>query len=152
MSQALAPVMDPAFRERITALEDSIRAELPLVELPVQHFFIPGCYARALYLPAGTVATGKIHKHPQISILAQGDISVLTEDGMRRVQAPFVLVSPPGVKRAVYAHTDSTWITVHRTDETDVEKVEAELVATSFAEYDEFVRLTSQEAPCLSQQ
>ena len=45
-----------------------------------------------------------------------------------RVKGPRVFVSKPGTKRAVYAHTDATTMTVHRTDETDFEKIEAELI------------------------
>jgi hypothetical protein len=141
----------PDLRARLADLEAAIVAELPLVDLPIRHFWIPGVYVREMTIPAGTVLTGKIHKHEQVSIVAKGDISVLTEDGIKRVQAPFVLVSPPGVKRAGFAHEDTIWMTVHRyDDEQTPERVEGVLVCNTFEEFERFA-LEQKEAPCLLQ-
>jgi hypothetical protein len=69
-----------------------------------------------------------------------GDLSVLTEDGVKRVKPPFVVVSPPGTKRVAYAHEDSIWLTVHSVgDETDIEKIESKFIAKNETEYLEFV-------------
>lgn len=95
-------------------------------------------------IPAGTVATGKVHKTLHLNILSQGDVSVLTEDGMKRIQAPCTIVSPPGTKRAVYAHTDVVWTTIHGTHETDLEKLEADLIETVAIGGPEFNRLTAE--------
>ena len=130
-------------RSKVFALEEAIKRDLgeQLVELPVKNHFAHGVYGRELFIPKGTVLTGKIHKFTQLNVLVKGDISVLTEDGVKRVKPPFVIVSPPGTKRAAYAHEDTIWLTVHGTHETDVDKIEHEFVAQSETEYLEFCKL-----------
>lgn len=127
---------DPELREKILGLEKFLM-ELPdhlKVELPERDHFAPGVYARELPIPSGTLIVGKIHKYQNMNILASGDISVLTDNGIQRIVAPAVIVSPPGTKRVGYAHSDSVWITIHGTHETDVAKIEAEVLVKSFDE------------------
>ena len=69
---------------------------------------------------------------------------VWTEDGMREVAAPFTMVSRPGTKRVGYALEDAVWTTVHATTETDLAKLEAELIAPSRAALEE-----KEATPCL---
>lgn len=118
--------------ERLDALLDT----LPQTDMPVTHRFSRGVYARELFIPQGTVLTGRIHKYSQINILLRGDISVLTEDGVKRLQAPAVFESPAGCKRAGYAHEDTVWITICGTGTTDPDVLEDELTTRSYAEYD----------------
>lgn len=107
------------------------------VDMPVKHHFSHGVYARELFIPKGTVLTGRIHKRSQINILAKGEISVLTEHGIERLKAPATIVSPPGTKRAGYAHEDTIWITVCGVDgkEQAPDALEQELTTRTFAEY-----------------
>ena len=114
-------------RAQIQRLEDVMR-ELPQVEIPPRHYFAAGLYAREITIPAGTVLTGKVHSAEHLNIVSQGDITVWTEYGMKRVQAPFAMVSRPGTKRVGYAHTDTVWTTIHATNETDLEALERELI------------------------
>lgn len=108
------------------------------LDLPVKHHFSQGVYARELFIPAGTLLTGQIHKYEQLNILSQGEMSVLTEEGMKRVKAPFTVVSPPGTKRIAYTHSDCTWTTIHGTDLREVKDIEAKFIAQSEQEYLEF--------------
>ncbi len=133
-----ALLMQSPIRTKVFEIEDMMR-RMPQVDMPVAHYFSLGIYARELSIPAGTLLTGKIHKYQQLNIMTQGDLSVLTEDGIKRVQAGFVIVSPPGTKRIAYAHADTKWITVHATDKVDVAEIEQEFIAQSDAEYLEFV-------------
>jgi len=118
--------------EKIFRLEEEILKQ-PQVILPLRHYFAKGMYAREMFIPKGTVLTGAIHKTQHMSVISQGEISVMTEDGIKRLKAPHLLVSEPGMKRAGYAHEDTTWTTFHVTEETDVEKLEAELVHNDYA-------------------
>lgn len=108
------------------------------IDLPVKHHFSRGVYARELFIPKGTVLIGKIHKYSQVNIVSRGDISVLTEDGIKRFTAGDHIVSGPGIKRAGFAHEDTVWTTIHGTNETDIDKLEDELIAASFEDYDKF--------------
>ncbi len=119
---------------RIERLEAAISAG-ETIDLPVKNYFSKGVYARELHIPKGTVLTGKIHKYINLNIMSKGDISVLTENGIERVQAPFTIVSPAGTKRVAYAHEDTIWTTIHGTDETDVDKIELEFTADSYEGY-----------------
>jgi hypothetical protein len=119
---------------KIERLEDAIRAS-GTIELTHKDYFSKGVYARELHIPKGTVLTGKIHKYTNLNIMSKGELSVLTENGIERVKAPFTIVSPPGTKRVAYAHEDTIWTTIHGTEETDVDKIEAEFVAESYEHY-----------------
>lgn len=110
------------------------------IDIPVRHYFSPGVYAREIKIPAGTLLTGRIHKFEQINILSGGEISVLTDDGMQRVSAPFTVVSPPGTKRIAYAHTECTWTTILATEEKDPEIIEAKFTVATEQEFLEFVK------------
>ena len=47
---------------------------------------------------------------------------------MKRLQAGDVVESKPGTKRITLAVTDAIGITIHRTDKTDLDEIEAELI------------------------
>lgn len=123
--------------DKIFALEEVMR-QMPQADFKVTHHFSKGVYARELFIPAGTTLTGKIHKHTNLNIMTQGEMSVSTEDGVQHVKAPFIVVSPPGTKRVAFAHTDCVWITIHGTDETDLAKIEQEFVTESYEDYLQF--------------
>ena len=121
--------------EKINNLESEIRQN-GTIELVHKDYFSKDVYARELHIPKGTVLTGKIHKFTNLNIMSKGDISVLMEDGtIKRVQAPFTIVSPPGTRRVAYAHEDTVWTTIHGTDKTDVDEIEEEFIAQTPAEY-----------------
>lgn len=128
---------------------EAVMRELPQEDLPVKHHFSQGVYARELFIPKGVVLTGHIHKYPQLNILMSGDLTVWTENGMKRVKPPFLIVSPAGTKRIAYAHEDSIWLTVHGTEENDLEKIENHFIAKSEQEYLEFTQMLIGEIKCL---
>lgn len=100
----------------------------PQIDIETTHHFAEGLYGREILIPKGVVLTGKIHKGEHLNFLMKGDITVWTEQGMKRLTAPAVIVSKPGTKRVGYAHEDSIWVTVHASTETDLERLEAELI------------------------
>jgi len=118
-------------RDKVLRLEAAL-SELPQIEPEVRHHFSDGMYARELHIPKGAILTGKIHRKAHLSVISKGDISVLTEHGVKRLKAPCIVESFPGIKRAGYAHEDTVWTTFHATDETDLKKIEAEFIAPSF--------------------
>lgn len=124
-------------RQRIEEFEGFLKQQ-ELVELSVKHYFSHGLYAREITIPKGVMLTGHIHKYTNLNILSKGDMTVTTDSGFQRIQAPFTVVSPPGTKRLAYAHEECVWTTIHATEETDVEKIKAYFVAESNQEYLEF--------------
>ena len=64
---------------------------------------------------------------------------MVTEDGGKEhLVGPLTMTSPAGCKRAVYAITDATWTTIHRTDETDLDKIEDWVIAKTYEDYEQF--------------
>jgi quercetin dioxygenase-like cupin family protein len=122
-------------RDRVFALEQAIQSDLEPVEMPTLDHFSHGVYARELTIPAGTVLTGKIHKFENLNVLLEGELLVLTDQGVQHVRAGQVIVSPPGTKRAAYALTNTRWLTVHGTHKTDVDEIESEFIAQDEAEF-----------------
>jgi len=111
--------------------------KLPQVECPVTHYQIDGVYVRSMFIPAGTMLTGAIHNFENMAILAQGTIRVTNGTESAILTAPHIMVDKPGVKRLGYAETDVTFITIHRTDNTEIDAIEKELVSKTFEEYEQ---------------
>lgn len=121
-------------REKVMQLEEAIK-QLPGQANPddyTKHHFAPGVYVRELFIPAGMVLTGKIHKHELMNILVSGTIRVTTDDGVTELTGPKIYNSSPGMKKAAYAITDVIWLNVHPTEETDLVKIEDQFIAPSF--------------------
>ena len=114
-------------REQIDRLQAEM-VKMPQAELETEHFFSPGMYCRRVYRSAGTLIVGKVHKEPHFFMCAKGEIIAWTEAGMRKLQAGDVIESKPGTKRVTLAVTDAIGITIHRTDKTDLDEIEAELI------------------------
>ena len=106
---------------------EKVMAAMPKMEFHTNHYFADGMYLRELPRKAGTVIVGKVHKKEHFYIVLEGEVTISGNGKQERVKAPRIFVCPPGTKRAVYAHVDSICMTVHRTNETDMEKIEAEL-------------------------
>jgi len=104
--------------------------ELPQLDLSdaTSHYFAEGMYCRMLEQPEGSTVVGKVHKQEHFLIVAKGSIRVEWGEGVRDVSAPAIIVSQPGAKRAIYALDDCAYINVHRTEKTDLDEIEAELV------------------------
>ena len=117
-------------------IKDNADQEEMLKTTELNHYRIPGVYARELKLKAGTILTGKIHNFESIGILSQGRMRILTSDGAFIVEAPFMTVDKPGIKRLGVCETDCTFVSVHRTDADTIEDIEDELVSDTFEEFE----------------
>jgi len=114
-------------RAAVMALQAAM-LDMPQAVLETSHYFADGMYCRYLPRPAGTLIVGKVHKKEHFYIICCGTVRVTTDDGVRDISGPQVIVSTPGTKRAVLALTDAVCLTVHRTDSTDLDDIEAELI------------------------
>ena len=117
---------------------EAFTKQQPQLKLETNHYFSKGVYAREIKIPAGTILTGEIHKFENLNILSKGSMQVLTEDGIKEVEAPFTVVSPAGTKRIAYTLTDCVWTTIHGTDEKDLDRIEKYFIAKSEDEWLEF--------------
>ena len=126
-------------RERITALEQAMQAATEAEQAwhDTQHHFAPGLYVRVLYVRAGTVFTGALHKTRHFFSLMQGSVAVVDSLGkQQQLTAPHLGITEPGTKRAVYVLEDAIWVNYHPTDKTDPDEIIKEITAESFEQFD----------------
>lgn len=108
-------------RQRVERLEATLEG-LPQVECPVRHHFAPGVYMREMTVPAGTIATGAVHKTEHLTTVC-GRCLLTTDDGPQEFAGYTTFLSKPGAKRAIHAIEDTIVTTVHPTTETDLDKL-----------------------------
>ena len=99
---------------------------------PLKHTIVGGLYIREIFMPKGQLISTGIHKKEHPYFILQGDVSVLTDQGIKRVKAPYHDITKPGTKRLIFIHEDTTWITVHATEKESVEEILEEILAKDF--------------------
>lgn len=124
-------------RAWIQDLETALK-HLPQIEMDVKHYYSKGVYGRELAIPKDTLVIGKIHKNQTMNVILKGEVTVLSMEGAVKIAAPYTFVSSPGTKRVIYAHENSVWITFHGTHETELDKIEDEIIAKT---YDDVIAL-----------
>lgn len=106
-------------------------AKLPQADIETLHHFCSGVYARTMILPAGYTVVGKKHRFPCLNILSAGRVlvkNVADDFGTVEHSAPAIFESPAGTKRAIVALSDAAWTTLHATQTTDLDALEAEFI------------------------
>lgn len=114
-------------KARIEELID-VGRQLPQTQLPTLNFLLEGMYLRQCCIPAGTAFVGREHKKPHYFIVAKGRAVCTTDEGVAEVYAGMIFLVKPGSQRVGITLEDSVFITVHRTKETNLEAIEADLV------------------------
>lgn len=87
--------------------------KLPQVDMPVDHAFCAGLYARTMHIPAGTILTGAVHREESFFLVRKGDLIVSTDNGPKRLGPGDMSISKIGTKRAGIALTDVEVTTFH---------------------------------------
>jgi quercetin dioxygenase-like cupin family protein len=115
-------------KEEIGRLQEEI-SKLPQADgMITDHFFSDGMYSRRVFRKAGTLIVGKVHLKDHFFICTKGEIIAWTEKGMKKLSAGDIIECKQGTKRVTLATMDSIGTTVHRTDKTDLDEIEAELI------------------------
>lgn len=127
-----------SYREKILSFESILAAQQQL-QVDITHYLAPGVYAREMTLPAGAVITGKIHRHAHINVISKGSCTVASPEGVREIVAPCVFVSSPGTKRAIFAHEETRWMTIHPTEETDLMRIEEYVITKDDGEWAQLI-------------
>ena len=131
-------------RESIVRMEQQLMSLPETVKRDLTHkdHFADGVYVREIFIPEGTILTGKIHKTEHINIITQGEVWVATEQtGRELITAPHTYVSPVGSKKALFTLSDTIWMTVHPTDTQDLDEIEDRIIAQTYDDYLEHVLL-----------
>lgn len=119
--------------EFIDQIEEHMVGASDQVTLDTEHHFTPGLYMRTCFIPAGVISTTKIHNTTHPLALMRGSASIWTKEaGVVTYHAPCILITTPGTRRIFYAHSDTTAVTFHPTEETDLGRIEAEIITPHF--------------------
>ena len=94
----------------------------------VVHHFSDGIYAKEQYLAKGYKVMTHSHNYSHLSILGKGS-AVVTCDGIEKTyNAPACIEIKADVHHEIYALEDVTWFCIHKTDETDINKIDETLI------------------------
>ena len=107
-----------------------------LDEFPLNHIISGGMYLRELVMQKDSLTIGLHHNYDHIAIMTSGDVTITTDEGLQRIQAPYRSAVKAGLKRMCYCHEESTWVTVHiLPDPTltldDLDEIESQLFTDS---------------------
>lgn len=119
------PLLVRSFIQNLTADLRSLPGAIH--DLPIKHTFLNGVYVRELFIPKGTLLTGKVHRLDCINIVSKGDISILTEFGSGRMTAGQSAISHAGTQKLGFANADTVFINIFRTDVTEISQIEDEV-------------------------
>ena len=118
-------------RPTLDAIE-ALMLQHPQVECPVAHYFGPGVYMREVRAPGGTYVMSHAHKEAGLNILIKGRIAIIVNDKAIEIDGPYIFTSQPG-RKFVRVITDTIFVNVIATDETDIETIEATYINKSEA-------------------
>lgn len=121
-------VASDLLRQKIDAMQQHM-AQFEQFEPPTNHYFHAGMYCREVFRPEGVLIVGHVHKKEHFYLVASGTVAITDGEGVvQEVTGPYLFLSKPGTKRAVYAVTDAICMTFHVTDAKTLEQAEEELV------------------------
>lgn len=101
------------------------------LDVPLQHLFAHGVYMRMGTIPKHALLVGHMHKTDHLNVLLKGRVSIFMDGTEQVFVGPCVFKASAGVRKLIYAHEDSTLANIHGTHETDLEKIEDELIVKS---------------------
>lgn len=101
----------------LTALPGHEERKAVALEDQTRHYFCEGVYAREFLMPAGYMAVGRVHKYACFNVLLKGKIRIAAAGiEPQTLEAPAFFVSQPGEQKALYAFTDTSFVTFHAHD------------------------------------
>ena len=112
-------------QEAMEGLPDKLTAE----DFVTNHHFIDGQYLRETHFPKGSIVIGQVHREDHMLMLLKGKCLVASSEGLKMLTAGYIGVAKRGTQRAGFAVEDCIFVTSHATTETDVNKLEHQLIA-----------------------
>jgi quercetin dioxygenase-like cupin family protein len=128
--------MAPTKQDMIEGLKGQMIQMPQAPAMVTNHFFAGGMYCRRMEIPKDRIIVSKVHKTEHFFIGCSGELHVSGQGEDFIVRPGDIIPSPIGTRRAVYSLTDVVVLTVHRTDVTSVDEIEAELIEDGLSLYD----------------
>ena len=97
---------------------------------PVTHRFQPGVYLREIFMPAGAVVVGNVHRAHHQNIVLTGMADVEIEGERRVIKGGDVFESHAGARKFLKIIEDMRFITLHENpdNERDIDRLEARMI------------------------
>lgn len=138
LSQILGDIQQQTYIDAALDVQEKI-GDVPQLDIPIFHYFAPSIYMRQMDAPAGAIMVTKMHKTEHFLIVLKGSATILSADGLSHVSAPQIVRTMPGIKRVIYFHEDSAWLTTHPTNETNLDAIEEQLIVPDH-QIDQFLK------------
>lgn len=97
---------------------------------PVTHRFQPGVYIREIFMPAGTIVVGNVHRGQHQNVVLSGVADVLFEGERKIIKGGDVFESNAGARKFLKIIEDMRFITIHANpgDERDIDLLEDRII------------------------
>lgn len=128
LAHILGDIQQRAYIDTVRDVQQQLSESPDQIDVPVQHHFAPGVYMRQMDAKAGTIVVSKMHRTEHFIMFLTGSCSVMTENGIEHIKAPCVLRTMPGTQRVGYFHEDTSCITIHPTQSTNLEEIEQQVI------------------------
>ena len=133
LAQILGGMNQGSYVNSALSLQEDIEqkiesGEIEKADTGLLNHFAPGVYLREFSAKAGTLVVSEMHRTEHFILFLTGSLSVMTENGVEYIKAPCIQRTMPGTKRIAYFHEDSSCMTVHPTQSTDLEERRKEVI------------------------
>ncbi len=116
---------------QIEILEGWFLRHFGAAAMEVEHRFAPGVYMRTITMPTGSYVIGHKHNTSHANVILSGDALVMMDGEIRKFSAGDVVNSNSGVRKMLFIMQECRWMTIHPTEETDIQRLEETLVTKS---------------------
>lgn len=130
--------------DKVNELENLVLNEKQ-IELELNHKFHDGMYIREMFIPKGVLLVGKRHRNETINMLIKGTMTIIEDSESFTISAPYTFIGSKFSKKAGYAHEDSIWVNIIRTDITNLEEIEKNVII----EENDYINLIDKDKICI---
>ena len=94
----------------------------------IRHHWLSRGYMKDTLIPQGVELVQHSHTFDHVSVLLSGCVVVKVEGEVHRYTAPAGIMITANRAHSVLAMEESVWLCIHKTDETDVGKIDESIV------------------------
>jgi len=98
----------------------------------LEHKFADGTYIRTITMPKNMIIMSAIHLIEHPFFVMKGSATVISDEGIQLIEAPYQGITKPGTQRVLYIHEECVWTTVHATNKSKVEDVVEDVIAKDY--------------------
>ena len=102
---------------------------------PTKNHIEGGLFTREIFFPKGSLIVSLIHKQNHPSFLLEGKVSIINDQGVvKELKTGDVVFTKTGAQRIFYAHVDTKWCCVYKTNKKTVEEAMKDVYCDNYLE------------------